>query len=429
MHDAENQFSCEDVKSLEQIVQQYVDGAVERNDAIVSLTSGIVSISTTRKFSFTSRFLLLYLEQLDAHDAEQERRGEHGGGSRGDGNSDGNGRNNGGDSSPDCKRKLADRLSNPDDRDDELDEVRVQNSKVDASSFAWQSRGQIPGLPRPHRRTSERPASSGAPLTGHQETIRDLLNSLHAPALPESLWKPVRLDRFIDLDSILSNSYTVEVEERQQLVLGNIHLEIRNLKWSRGSPPTRSGLTRSESSRTLSNFAFTFATSPSTSASSTTTVLQEFSSDSAVTSSSVKSTNFAPRKFVATSTTVVESLGQSAIIATPALSATETGMSPPSTPTGHAAGPELPARPATLFESAAHPHIRWFTEMENTDDTPDAASYSCTAHYTEIDEPPPRPPVKTAKSEVRKTHFIVFNFCPGETLIKDLPAMLFAHLN
>ncbi|KAJ7702919.1 hypothetical protein B0H14DRAFT_3527080 [Mycena olivaceomarginata] len=71
MQDAENQFS-EDVESLEQI-EQFVDGGVECNDTILSLTSGIVSICTTRKFSFTSRFLLPCLEQLDAHDAEQER--------------------------------------------------------------------------------------------------------------------------------------------------------------------------------------------------------------------------------------------------------------------------------------------------------------------------------------------------------------------
>ncbi|KAJ7817152.1 hypothetical protein B0H13DRAFT_1923083 [Mycena leptocephala] len=78
------------------------------------------SLLTGASNATTLLFLLSYLEQLDAHDAEQERGYGRGGGYRGDGNGDSDSHNNGGDGSPDSMRELADRLSNPDGRDDEL---------------------------------------------------------------------------------------------------------------------------------------------------------------------------------------------------------------------------------------------------------------------------------------------------------------------
>ncbi|KAJ7020341.1 hypothetical protein C8F04DRAFT_893435, partial [Mycena alexandri] len=57
-----------------------------------------------------------------------------------------------------------------------------------------------------------------------------LFNTFHAPALPKSQWKGVLLNRFVDLGTILTSSYAIEVEEPQQLVLGDAQLEVKKSK-------------------------------------------------------------------------------------------------------------------------------------------------------------------------------------------------------
>ncbi|KAJ7162652.1 hypothetical protein C8R43DRAFT_880147, partial [Mycena crocata] len=63
-----------------------------------------------------------------------------------------------------------------------------------------------------------------------KEAMRDLLNSPFVPALPETLWKPVLLDRFVDFDVILGNAFAIDAEEPQQLLIGDSHLENKKPK-------------------------------------------------------------------------------------------------------------------------------------------------------------------------------------------------------
>ncbi|KAJ7918065.1 hypothetical protein B0H13DRAFT_1557118, partial [Mycena leptocephala] len=63
-----------------------------------------------------------------------------------------------------------------------------------------------------------------------KEAVRNLLNSFHAPALPETQWRNVLLDRFVDFDTILSNFFTVDVEEPQQLLLSDSYVEVKKPK-------------------------------------------------------------------------------------------------------------------------------------------------------------------------------------------------------
>ncbi|KAJ7845932.1 hypothetical protein B0H13DRAFT_1540950, partial [Mycena leptocephala] len=128
------------------------------------------------------------------------------------------------------KRSLRERLSSPDGDDDE-ELHRPKRSRVDTTAFAWRSRARdfldSIVLTAEHQNVLQQvEVYSQDP----KEAVRDLLNSFHAPALPESLWKPVLLDRFVDFDAILSGSYAVEAEEPQQLVLGDSHLEIKKPK-------------------------------------------------------------------------------------------------------------------------------------------------------------------------------------------------------
>ncbi|KAJ7506478.1 hypothetical protein B0H11DRAFT_2219842 [Mycena galericulata] len=181
-------------------------------------------------------------------------------------------------------------------------------------------------------------------------------------------------DHFVDLDSILSNSYTIEVEEPQWLVLGDTHLEIKKPKVVSRITTHGQWINAFRILEDAVNFAFKGC-------------YRE-----------LRCKNFVgQRRDILTEIHEFRHVQDAHLL--------EGGIAVPTSSPG-AGG----SRPATSFESAAHPHIRWFTEMEDTDDTPDVSSflpkymrgmawkknqstsYSRTAHYTEIDEPLPHPP-------------------------------------
>ncbi|KAJ7199221.1 hypothetical protein GGX14DRAFT_662399 [Mycena pura] len=231
-----HQFSEEDVRSLDEIVLQYVEGNTERNDTIAALTAGIVAICSLRTIPFTSDHILPYLEQLDAHDAQQGvGLGGGGSGNTGDGSQDGSQHSGDGDGvndgfSPNRKRSLLDRMAIGDNDDDD-GVYRAKRSRVDTSAFVWCARTNdflnSMALTQEHRSIARQVEIYSLDT---RETIRDISNSFHAPALPDSQWKNVILDRFVDFDTILTNSYAVEAEEPQQLILGDAHLEIKKSK-------------------------------------------------------------------------------------------------------------------------------------------------------------------------------------------------------
>ncbi|KAJ7171675.1 hypothetical protein C8R43DRAFT_874837 [Mycena crocata] len=231
-----SQFKSEDVKALEEIVEQYADGHLARNDVIAALTKGIVAACAGSGFPFNGDLILPYLEQLDAYDADQER--ATGGGSGGgptDGNQ--NGGNNDDDDDDDDesrdrgnKRSLYDRLSGPEQDEDE-GAYRVKRSRINTANFVWRSQARkfldSMVLTPAHEDVLRQVEFHSEDL---KETVRDLLNTFHAPALPESLWKHVLLDRFVDFDTILTGSFSIDAEEPQQLVLGDSHVEIKKPK-------------------------------------------------------------------------------------------------------------------------------------------------------------------------------------------------------
>ncbi|KAJ7715674.1 hypothetical protein B0H16DRAFT_1804970 [Mycena metata] len=226
-------FSPADLQSLAEIVAQYTDERANRNDTIAALTAGVVSICSLREIPFKSDHILPYLEQLDAHDVAQGAGGGEGGGD--DSQRDDDSQHSGdGDDSGDKgaprgqKRPLLDRLSYD---DDDEGSYRAKRSRVDYSAFVWRSRAKqfldSMVLTQEHQDILQQVKAYSLDV---KESIRDLSNSFHAPALPKSQWESVLLDRFVDLDTILTSSYAVEAEEPQQLVLGDTHLEVKKPK-------------------------------------------------------------------------------------------------------------------------------------------------------------------------------------------------------
>ncbi|KAJ7717110.1 hypothetical protein DFH07DRAFT_762113 [Mycena maculata] len=233
-----NQFAQGDVDALQEIVQQYADGKIERDDAVASLSARVASVCTLRQISFDPKLLLPYLQQLTAHDDEQKRAGDRrgcGSGAQDDGDNSTD-RDAEGDEDEDedeCprgkKRPLADRLSDAGDGDE--GPLRTKWSKVDSSSFVWRSRARefldsMVFTPEHQDLLRQIEVYSQDP----KGTVCDLLNTFDAPALPETQWKNVLLDRFVDFDAILTSSYAIEPEEPQQLVLGDAHLEVKKSK-------------------------------------------------------------------------------------------------------------------------------------------------------------------------------------------------------
>ncbi|KAJ7460790.1 hypothetical protein FB451DRAFT_986916, partial [Mycena latifolia] len=108
---------------------------------------------------------------------------------------------------------------------------RSKRAKVDPSGFAWRSRANefldsIVLSPEHHNVQEQVELYSRDP----KEAVRDLLNVFHTPALPNSQWKPVLLDGFVDFNAILTSSYAIDAEEPQQLVFSDTHLEIKKPK-------------------------------------------------------------------------------------------------------------------------------------------------------------------------------------------------------
>ncbi|KAJ7497864.1 hypothetical protein B0H11DRAFT_2226513 [Mycena galericulata] len=258
---------------------------------------------------------------------------------------------------------------------------------------------------------------SSSPISANERSTR------HTVPGADGKGKPVLLDHFVDLDSILSNSYTIEVEEPQWLVLGDTHLEIKKPKVVSRITTHGQWINAFRILEDAVNFAFKGC-------------YRE-----------LRCKNFVgQRRDILTEIHEFRHVQDAHLleggIAVPT-SSPGAGGSRSKAPTGwktrkrsqeicrnfnhgrcklgaecnylhaclecHGNG-HVASEPATSFESAAHPHIRWFTEMEDTDDTPDVSSflpkymrgmaweknqstsYSRTAHYTEIDEPLPHPP-------------------------------------
>ncbi|KAJ7822420.1 hypothetical protein B0H13DRAFT_2127034, partial [Mycena leptocephala] len=330
----------------------------DRNVVIGSLTEGIFSICGLRKIPFKPDHIRPYLEQLDAHDALQRgAAGEHEGSQDGDGEGD-----DGENPHRGRKRSLRERLSSPDGT--------MTRSCIDpsgAGDFLDSIQVEV---------YSQDP----------KEAVRDLLNSFHAPALPESLWKPVLLDRFVDFDAILSGSYAVEAEEPQQLVLAvnfafdGRYRELRTIgpistTSSVADTPrcTRASLTMTErQGSSLDSVAMSYSAKSANSNTSRTHTFSMEESPSPLCGPKTKppggpKPRNAPRRSAATLTE--DSAGSART------NAMDVDIPYPSAPTSCVTRPEHPARSSTLFESAARPHFDWFAELEEEDEMPDATSF------------------------------------------------------
>ncbi|KAJ7780686.1 hypothetical protein DFH07DRAFT_949914 [Mycena maculata] len=204
-------FSQEDVKSLQEIIQQYIDGGIKRNNVITSLSTGISSVCSLQKN--------WRVPVIEAGNGSSPNSEGDGGDQPDNGDDDGEGGDygdhNDGDNEPPRppKRSLSDRLSDSDDEDGSL---RSKRCKVDNSSFVRQARtreflNSMVFSPK-HQNFLQQVEIYSCNLKG---AVNDLSNTFNAPALPESQWKNVLLDRFVDFDSILTSSYSVELEEPQ----------------------------------------------------------------------------------------------------------------------------------------------------------------------------------------------------------------------
>ncbi|KAJ7210344.1 hypothetical protein GGX14DRAFT_625295 [Mycena pura] len=229
-----NQFLAEDVEVLQKLVDEYKQGEKERNDVIAALSFTIAKTAAVRGVQLSSTHLLPYLEQLDAHDSEQEGghqhprpdSGEQSGGDDADDGSDGRGGESPGESERGKKRSLAERMGIEYDG-----EGGSKHPKVDPSEYAWRARAQdfldtIYFTPE-HRRVLDQVELYSRDI---KAAVSDIIVAPFVPALPYGQWKNVLLDQFVDLDSILSNSFATEPEEPQQLLLGDVGLEIKKSK-------------------------------------------------------------------------------------------------------------------------------------------------------------------------------------------------------
>ncbi|KAJ7125748.1 hypothetical protein C8R43DRAFT_1135075 [Mycena crocata] len=443
-------FKTEDVKALEEIVAQYADGHLARNDVVAALTKGIVSACAGSEIPFNGDLIIPYLEQLDALDEDERAAGSGAGGGPTGGSQGGEG-NDDDDGTHDRpnKRSLYDRMSGPEPDDDE-GFARVKRSKVDTSNFAWRSQAKTfldsMVLTPAHENVLRQVEAHSDDV---KEAVRDLLNTFHAPAIPESLWKNVLLDRFVDFDTILAGAFSTDAEESQQLVLGDSHVEIKKPKLVTKISTHGQWINAFRTYEDAVNFAFDgrvdelraywghindlFSTrNPSLHGRIINydraarnfvglrrdILLSEFGKfrhvqDAHLLDGGIAVAPAYPPSGGSSKTKGPGGSGKGhstpAIISMLAPNAMDVDTPHPTALTS-AVEPELPARTATRFELAARAHIDWFADADYGGDSHDAISfmpkymrgmawkddqhapYSRTARYTETDEPLPRPP-------------------------------------
>ncbi|KAJ7210478.1 hypothetical protein GGX14DRAFT_363292 [Mycena pura] len=167
------------------------------------------------------------MDQIDAH-AEQQRVGPNPGpvraGSPGHENADGrpDGDGGGGPEVPGDKH--------PRD-DDNGGESPLKRARFDPASVAWGGAADrfiesVAYSPQ-HIAVVEQVEAYSLDI---KESLRLLSISLSKPTFPESLWKDVLLDRFVDLDVIIANRFATEPDEPHRLFLGDHQLEVKKQK-------------------------------------------------------------------------------------------------------------------------------------------------------------------------------------------------------
>lgn len=222
------QFSSEHVEALQKIIQLYVDGNTSRMDAIFELHQQGRTICTAISTPFSSQILQPYMDQLDVH-SESQRVGSGAGGAGGSSERPGG---SGDLDDPDGNGDGPFPQGHKRPRDDADDEpVAPKRAKFDPAAVAWGGEADrfldsVAFSPQ-HLAVVKQIEVYSLDI---KEALRMLSLALRKPVFPDSLWKDVLLDRFVDLDTVLASRFAVEPDEPQQLVVGDHQLEIKKPK-------------------------------------------------------------------------------------------------------------------------------------------------------------------------------------------------------
>ncbi|KAJ7193784.1 hypothetical protein GGX14DRAFT_378574 [Mycena pura] len=174
--------------------------------------------------AFSSSVIQPYVEQVNAHAAQQRRVGAPPGDDNSGLGSD-RGRPNGDGSGPAGRKRPAEEL------DDEQGPPTGKRAKFNPAAVAWKTEADrfldaVAYSPQ-HLLVVKQVEVYSLDI---KEALRLLSVALGKPPLPDSLWKDVLLDRFVDLDVIIANRFAMEPDEPQQLVLGDHYLEVKKPK-------------------------------------------------------------------------------------------------------------------------------------------------------------------------------------------------------
>lgn len=247
--DESSSILAEDIKSLERIVQLYTDGNATKSQAIEHLSVSIATICTQRNITPSISIIHPYLEQLDAYDREMaaaEARSRTVD-LRAHGDGDGDGANTrvqddgGDDQSPsgqansqnrlDPGRQTAGPARSSDDEHEGEEEHATKKCCVDPSKFNWNDQTKVffdsLTVTPAHEKVRQQFTDYNVDI---KASLRNLETSYGKPSLPRLQWKSVLLDSFVEFNEIFSNSFTIEPDETDLLVVGDTHLEFQKPK-------------------------------------------------------------------------------------------------------------------------------------------------------------------------------------------------------
>jgi hypothetical protein len=219
--------SDEDIELLEQVVQQYAEGKITKNEAIGNLSVSVATICTERDITPDASIIQPYVEQLDAHDRENAAAGARSNTvDVGDGEQEGTGQT-GSSGTAGLRRRHG-----PDESSDrQEDEPLTKKRHVDPSKFNWNDETKVFfdsfTVTPAHESVRKQIEVYSADI---KVSLRDLNTSYGKPSLPRSQWKNILLDNFVEFNEIFSNSFAIEPDESDLLVIGDTHLEFQKPK-------------------------------------------------------------------------------------------------------------------------------------------------------------------------------------------------------
>jgi hypothetical protein len=225
---SQNEFNQQLTSELDGIVEDFRNAQITKVEALRKLTYALNDAERLRNISYSNNTLDPYIEQVEEHERSIRDAAVRGKRRRQE-NADGRRETREDDNSPNDDG----RESEAPNSDEDGDEERVgKRPKLDTSKFPWKSVGFINSaiLSKTHLQVIEDLRNFSQDIPAARQ---DLLNTPGCPPFPLSEWSNILKGRSVNLDTVFSEIFSVNVDEQEVVTISEgISLKVGKVKQS-----------------------------------------------------------------------------------------------------------------------------------------------------------------------------------------------------